>query len=120
MRVGVLCLVVALAGCAEKTVTEMGYEERLELAGEIINRCKAIGLKDNTPELSHCVEAEADKEVYGREIARERARRMGMAISTSMQSYGDSMQQQAAISRARQVQCTHTPGYGGTITTNCY
>ena len=44
-----LAVVVMLTGCVEtKPIDQMGYAERQELAREILQRCKALGIKDGS------------------------------------------------------------------------
>lgn len=109
-----------LGGCAEKTIEEMGYAERQQLAQEILQRCAALGLKPNSPQMEQCINVEVQKEFNSRHEGKEQARRRAQAIGQGMSSMGQSMQQQSMIAQSRQINCTHTPGYGGRVTTNCY
>ena len=44
-----LAVVVMLTGCVEtKPIDQMGYAERQELAREILQRCKALGIKEGS------------------------------------------------------------------------
>ena len=73
---GILVLCLAVTGCT-KTVAEMNYTERKELAGEIVKRCYAQGVKSGTPEMDTCMQAETQSEVAkrNRQAAVQDARR---------------------------------------------
>lgn len=62
---GALLALAALSGCT-KTVEEMSYSERQALAGQIVQRCYAQGVKDGTPEMRECIQVEAQGEIARR------------------------------------------------------
>lgn len=121
MRAIVLGVVAAamLAGC-EKPIEEMGYAERRELAGEILDRCAALGLKPNTPEMSQCMQVEVQKETATRRANVVRRQNAGIAMQQHFERQQIITQNQQAIAQSRQLNCTHTPGYNGAVNTRCY
>ena len=70
-----IALVAALAGCQTKTVEEMSYSERKQLASVISKRCADQGYTDGNPEMPACIKQEVSREVATRrrEAAREDA-----------------------------------------------
>lgn len=79
MKISVIVALVALIGLAgcTKTVDEMNYSERKALAGEIVQRCVAQGVKPGTAEMQQCTGIEAQSEIARRrrQAAVEDARR---------------------------------------------
>lgn len=73
--IAVACL-VALAGC-NKTVAEMNYTERQQLAQELVKRCNAQGVKDGSPQMEACMKAEFESE----SAIRERRARQADAVT---------------------------------------
>lgn len=117
MRYWVLVGVVALAGCAEKPVEEMGYAEISALAKEIEQRCTDLGLTPGTPQHQQCGQIEAQKEITTRRANAVRRQNFGIAMQQASQNY----QQSIAAQQSRQINCTHSPGVGwGSATTTCY
>ncbi|WP_353144842.1 hypothetical protein [Paracoccus sp. (in: a-proteobacteria)] len=112
----VLAAVVGLAGC-EKPVEEMGYAERQQLAAQIVERCKALGIAPGSAQMNACTEAEVNKEVYTRRANKIRRQELGTAMQQASQNY----QQSIAMQQSRQINCTHRPAVGwGSATTTCY
>ena len=119
---------MALSGC-EKPVEEMGYAERQALAGDIVQRCAALGIQPETAQMRDCTSTEVQKEIHTRRANAGRRANVGLA----MQQYGQSMQQQAQQNTTAQ-QITNQPSYvipsrqvfcrsqahGNTVNTNCY
>jgi len=116
---------LALAGCQTKQVSEMSYSEVENLAGEIVQRCIAQGVKPNTPEMTACGQHEANREVVSRQNARIRQQNAAAAASASLSNASQGYYNAAAAMRAnmvnnRTVQCRSQPMGAGTVSTTCY
>ena len=108
-------LIAAVSGLAacEKPVEQMGYAERVQLVEQIIQRCEALGIPRNSPQMQQCGDAEIEKEVTTRNANVAARRNAGLAMTQASANYNRSM-------AAQRMNCTHTPGYGGSVTTSCY
>jgi len=127
-RLLVIAAMVALVGCT-KTVEEMSYKERNELAKKIAAICDGQGLKPGSPQSAQCVTAEVQREVYSRRQARVREDNARMALAAGMQGMSNTYRANAAVYSQptyRPITCTTTPRstfVGGTPTsyqTSCY
>lgn len=116
-----MALVLALAGCQTKPVDEMSYTEVKQLAGQIVDRCVAQGIKENTREMTACSQQEARREVVTRQRMRQRQRAMGAALAQGLGDYSQQQQRNAAIAAAnRPVNCTSQLTPANTVRTSCY
>lgn len=81
---------LTLAACQTKTVEEMSYSERKELAGQIAARCYAQGVKAGSPEYEQCsaVEVQREAAMRRRAAAREDAAAAAPRRATSCQNFG--------------------------------
>ncbi|MDF3904702.1 hypothetical protein [Paracoccus sp. AS002] len=115
MRAIVLGVVAAavMAGCDDKPVEALGYAERVEIVDKIIKKCEALGIPRNSPEMQQCGMAEIQAEETRRSSSRLARQNFGIAMQQASQNYQRSMQ-------SRRMNCTHTPGYGGSVSTSCY
>lgn len=107
-----------LAGCAEKTVDELSYSERKDLADKFIDDCIAQGIDINSDEMVTCFKVEADRETLRREKSKERSEMIGLAIGAGASGYSNGYNQ-AASSYRRPVNCTSNT-IGGYTNTSCY
>lgn len=103
-----------LVSCQTKQIDELSYSERKELAAQIAKRCADQGYPDGHREQEACIRQEISKEYAGRRHAQIRRANAAMILSQT----GANMQSSAAINRPWN--CTSSPGYGGTVRTNCY
>lgn len=104
--------VSVLAGCT-KTVEEMSYSERQNLASELVKRCVEQGVKVGTKEMNSCTFVEAQREIYGRRTKASNEREAFARLGRGMQAYG------AASQANRPVNCT-SRRIGYTVSTSCY
>jgi len=87
-----LAAAVALTGCVEtKPIDQMGYAERQELAREILQRCKALGIKDGSPQMDQCIEVEVQKEVSTRQARADGMARFGAGLQAAGNNYSNAM-----------------------------
>jgi hypothetical protein len=116
-RVAALSLAALALSACQKTVAEMTWPEKKQLAQEIIARCEKDGEKQGTPSFDACARSYVNQEIAQRQDARNRAREAGLilaaGIANASAGYG------AAASASRPVSCTSNR-YGSTVTTNCY
>jgi len=99
-----LVLVFGATGC-----TQVDRETQLK---EFSKVCQVdYGIKAGTPQFSQCMMA-LDQQ------SRADADRRRMAAAAALQGVSDGYYN--AANSYRPVNCTHTPGYGGTVTTRCY
>lgn len=110
-----LALIVPLSGCAEKTIDELTYSERKELALGFIQNCRDQGLSDDSPEMVDCFNIEADRETIRREKSVERAQLTALALNEGAKSFENSARQ----SYRQPVNCTSNR-VGTYVYTNCY
>lgn len=121
MRAFLLIAVAALAACeAQKPVEEMGYAERQQLAAQIVERCKALGIAPGSAHMNACTEAEASKEVYTRRANTAKRQAALQSMGQSMQQTSQSYYNAAAMNQSRNVNCTTQNMGGGMVTTRCY
>ena len=73
-----------LAGCHQKTVSEMNYAEIHALADQIRARCTAQGAVEGTQQGADCIKIESQYEINKRNRARADAAEMGAAIAQGM------------------------------------
>lgn len=78
MRWTIVAAALLVAGCT-KTVAEMNYSERQQLARDLVKRCHSQGVKDGTPEMNACLRVEAESET----ATRERRARIADAMAAS-------------------------------------
>lgn len=104
--------VFAVAGCVSKPIEEMDYKERQALADDILSRCIEAGAKPNSRDMAICIDAEVQSEDARRKNNVLRRQAAGAALA----NYGAAMQRNSQ----RGMYCTHSPGYGGVVNTNCY
>lgn len=83
----IICSIV-LAGCHQKTVSEMNYAEIHALADQIRARCAAQGAVEGTQQGADCIKIESQYEINQRNKARADAAEMGAAIAQGMQNAG--------------------------------
>lgn len=128
-RIAILCAGLALAGCQTKTVQEMGYAERNELAKQIAIRCANQGYADGHPQQRACIRAEVEREVASRQVARARQDNARVAMAGAMMGMSNSFNANAAMMSQpayRPMTCTSRPnsswvnGPVSSVTTNCY
>ena len=114
----VLCAIF-LCGCQTKQIQEMSYTERQELAGQIVQRCLAQGVKPGSPEMSNCTMAEAQRENYIRQRNEIRVQQRISAAANSLNNTSQNYYNAAAATQRRQLNC-RSQQFGSQIHTNCY
>lgn len=115
MRLLVLAGVLAMAGCAEKPVEEMGYAEISALSKEIEQRCTDLGLTPGSPQHQQCKQVEAQKEISTRRANKNRRIAAATAMQQTSQGY------YAAAQSSQTINCTTSPAIGwGSSRTTCY
>lgn len=118
-KIIILGCILFLAGCAEKTIDELTYSERMELAEQFIQRCEKQGLTIDDPEMVVCFNIEADLETKRRNASVDRAENIGLAISAGAQGYSDGYNSHAASNYRRPINCSSN-SVGAYVYTNCY
>ena len=113
-----IATLILISACAEKTVDQLTYSERKELAGKFIQNCKEQGLSIESPEMVDCFNIEAARETKRREDSVQRAQDIGMAISAGAKEFGDGYGR-AASSYQRPINCTSNR-IGNYTNTRCY
>lgn len=108
-------VVAVLAGCDSRPIESLGYEERMQLAQEITERCMKLGIDPKSQQMVDCQNAEVEKEVSTRSARREGAEAFGAA----MQSYSASQQAYYQQSQSRRINCTSST-VGWSTNTTCY
>lgn len=81
------------------------------MAQKLGETCQAYGFKPGTDQFAQCI-----FQLDQNRIAENRRRRI--AVGEALSEAGDNMQRNAAANRP--INCTSTPGYGGTVQTRCY
>ena len=109
---------VLLAGCAEPTVDQLTYAEKVALLETLRQGCEAQGVKRDSEEMKVCLRSEAVRETARREKAVEDRATFGAALGAGLTSYGQS-QQRAAASYRRPLNCSSNR-FGNTVNTTCY
>lgn len=104
--------VLALTGCVAE---QPANQQQVQKLGE---QCMTYGFKPGTDQFNACI-----FQLDQNRIAENRRRRI--AIGNALSETGDQMQanarnQQMINAVNRPVTCNSTPGYGGTVRTNCY
>ena len=107
---------LALSAC-QKTVDEMTWPEKKQLAQEIVARCEKDGEKQGTPSFDACARSYVNQEITQRQNARNWSREAGLTLAAGIANA--SAGYSAAASASRPVSCTSSR-YGSTVTTNCY
>lgn len=118
IKIMIAAIIFLLPACAEKTVDQLTYSERKELAAKLIQNCKDQGLSMESPEMAECFEIEAKRETKRRQDSVQRAQDIGMAISAGAQEFGDGYNK-AASSYQRPINCTSNR-IGNYTNTRCY
>lgn len=80
---------VVLSACQTKTVEELSYSERKDLAQQIAQRCYAQGVKPGSAEYEQCSVVEVQSEAARRQrAARVQDARRAADVTTTCQSFG--------------------------------
>jgi hypothetical protein len=116
-RVVVVSLVALALTACQKTVDEMTWPEKKQLAQEIMARCEKDGEKPGTPLFDACVNSYVNQEITQRREAKNRSRAAGLILAGGLANAGAGYSAAAAASRP--VSCTSNR-FGSTVTTNCY
>ena len=109
-------IALALSAC-QKTVDEMTWPEKKQLAQEIAARCEKDGEKPGTPLFDACARSYVNQEIAQRQDAQIRRRNAGLIMSAGIANA--SAGYAAASAANRPVSCTSNR-FGSTVTTNCY
>jgi hypothetical protein len=123
MRLAMLLVAsLALGGCV-KTVSEMSYPERQQLANEIVKRCEGYGVKYPSPEWDACSKSEAQKEIADRDQTRAGEQRALAAAGAGLSAVGDAYNARAAATPTYTyrppVTCTTQNLGAGIVHTTC-
>ena len=115
-RLWPVCLTaVALSAC-QKTVDDMTWPEKKQLAQEIIARCEKDGERQGTPGFTACTNTYLNLEIKQRNDAQARLNETGLAISSGLANVSSGYYAAAAANTPRLPTYCSSTRYG----TTCY
>lgn len=119
MKWVVVASALALVAC-QKTVDEMTWPEKKQLAQDIMARCEKDGERQGTPGFAACTNTYLDLEIKQRQDAKIRLNNAGLALGAGLANASSGYYAAAAVSApSRPVSCTSN-AYGSTVSTTCY
>ena len=110
MRLSLLAVAVGMVGALFLPACQpVDRQAQLE---EFATSCQVVyGFRTGTDGFAQCMMVQD-------QMARESAELNRARIAAAMQSAGDSFTRAGA--QNRRMNCTHTPGFGGTVNTSCF